>query len=685
MTRLLAILVALAVQSAAGMWTEVIPSNAFKAAQPTDAQLEAWSAGGVGLRGVVGPSSVLTKWNSVSFDPAAGCVYAMGGGHEDYGGNEVYQACIGGTWQRLTDPSPYTGELINTAADGTEYRLPLTGPPSVHTYGGAVYHPTLHALIFTAYSSHYSRWWQQYPYPAVPYNWAFDIAGKTWTRIPVDYAASMGFSVFVPTTGKVYAVGRNEVQTVIDGDLKATWIRYQPKAAQHVAEYDSVRDVVWSSDTGKGSLVQWSVAPGRLTRVGSTAIPLEAREAMGGHAAIAERAGVLWFFGGRQVVTFDPESTEWRVIPRPTEGPSNNLAYRKFFYWPPEDKFVAVSDNGAVWLLDPGQATGDPVDDTKMRAEVRGKRYATIAAAAAALNDGDTLTIYPGEYAEGFKVSANDVMVQASGVTITETTGGKAAVVQLGSRLTVVGLAARGLQASDGNASLVRMEPGADSLTLRSVKISDSQGGFVLTGNKPTGVILVQDSLGERNGNGGQAHGIYTGYGIAQTVCRYSQVVGGRGAGHLWKSRSQDNLIDGCTLDGLDTHHSRVIDIPCGGVLHVRNSTLRQSPGADNRDLIAVGVEACREYASRPQPWASKVIFENATVIATKQNARLFTTKEPLEIECRGQNTFEGIDSPCPAGPGPEPEPEPGPTLESRVERLERAFDKLLDTWGSLQ
>lgn len=630
-----------------GMWTEVIASDAFRAVLPTDTELAAWSAGGVPLRGVVGPKSVLTKWNSVSFDPNQGCVYAMGGGHEDYGGNEVYQACVGGTWVRLNNPSPYTGELINTAQDGTEYRLPLEGPPAVHTYAGVTYHPGLHGLVFGAYSSFYSRHWQKYPYPVVPYWYIFDIADRKWIQTPVNEStASLGFTVYVPTTGNVYSLGRNQVQTVIDQNLDAKTLRYQPKAAQHVAVYDAHRNMVWSTDSWKGGLVKWAVTPDRLTRTGSVAIPLDAKEAIGHHAAIAERDGMLWFFGGKQLVTYEPDADEWTIIPKPEVSPSNNKAFRKFFYWPREDKFVSVSDSGSVWLLDPALVTGDPVGETP-RANVDGTDYATLTDAAAALKDGSTMTIYPGTYSEGFIVAPDDVTIQAAGATIDATLNGKAPVIQKGSRLTVIGLAATGLHVSSGNASLVRVEPGADSLTLRAVQISDSDGGFALTGNGPTGTVLVENSLGERNGNGGQAHGIYTGAGIGTTVCNGSRVLGGKGAGHLWKSRSQANLLLGCTLDGLDTHHSRVVDIPCGGTLHIKDTKLVQSPAADNRDLIAIGVEACREAANRPQPWESRVIFENATVIATKPNPRLFTTKEPLTVECRGTNMFVGVASPC--------------------------------------
>ncbi len=56
-----------------------------------------------------GPSSVLEAWNSAAFDEKNLLIYFMGGGHSDYGGNEVYEFNLkNGHWKRLTNPSPLT-------------------------------------------------------------------------------------------------------------------------------------------------------------------------------------------------------------------------------------------------------------------------------------------------------------------------------------------------------------------------------------------------------------------------------------------------------------------------------------------------------------------------------------------------------------------------------------------------
>ncbi len=55
-------------------------------------------------RMVVGPRAVLIAWNGAAFDEESLFFYFMGGGHADYGGNEVYEFDLKTErWARLTD------------------------------------------------------------------------------------------------------------------------------------------------------------------------------------------------------------------------------------------------------------------------------------------------------------------------------------------------------------------------------------------------------------------------------------------------------------------------------------------------------------------------------------------------------------------------------------------------------
>ena len=90
-----------------------------------------------------GPSSILTAWNGAAFDEKKLLFYFMGGGHSDYGGNEVYEFDLkNGRWKRLTNPSPLSFLYMvrdATPNHGKRYcwapDMPHV-PGSPHTYDG---------------------------------------------------------------------------------------------------------------------------------------------------------------------------------------------------------------------------------------------------------------------------------------------------------------------------------------------------------------------------------------------------------------------------------------------------------------------------------------------------------------------------------------------------------------------
>ena len=81
----------------------------------------------IGLRGLI------EAWNSAAFDTERNRLLAFGGGHNDYGGNEVYAFSLSTlSWTRVTDPTvfPRRSPAFQNN-DGT--------PISRHTYSGIDY------------------------------------------------------------------------------------------------------------------------------------------------------------------------------------------------------------------------------------------------------------------------------------------------------------------------------------------------------------------------------------------------------------------------------------------------------------------------------------------------------------------------------------------------------------------
>lgn len=90
--------------------------------------------------GIIGPRGVMDAWSGGAYDSTRDRLIIWGGGHGDYGGNEIYVFDIGTLkWSLAWGPSPNIppvgGSCSETYSDGN--------PASRHTYDGLVYLPTI--------------------------------------------------------------------------------------------------------------------------------------------------------------------------------------------------------------------------------------------------------------------------------------------------------------------------------------------------------------------------------------------------------------------------------------------------------------------------------------------------------------------------------------------------------------
>lgn len=160
--------------------------------------------------------AVLGAWNGGAFDAERGQFRLHGGGHADYGGNEIYVFDFPSLkWSRETEPQALTGPLLKDT-DGDEIAdacpAPASGPPATHTYQGFVYVPKIdrHWLFGTvAYCSGAM---------AGQLAWEYDANTRTWTAMPdLDRYAKFARAVVNPATGNVFIhVGRRKGWHEID-------------------------------------------------------------------------------------------------------------------------------------------------------------------------------------------------------------------------------------------------------------------------------------------------------------------------------------------------------------------------------------------------------------------------------------------------------------------------------------
>jgi len=91
--------------------------------------------------GVASPRALIAAWSSFAWDSNRGDLILYGGGHANYGGNEVYR-WRGSTrmWERASLPSQISQDALGNyrAIDG-----PDNAPVSAHTYDNNIFLPTL--------------------------------------------------------------------------------------------------------------------------------------------------------------------------------------------------------------------------------------------------------------------------------------------------------------------------------------------------------------------------------------------------------------------------------------------------------------------------------------------------------------------------------------------------------------
>lgn len=146
----------------AGTWLELPAKNRISDVYPSGNGHPAW--------GVLGPMGVVRAWGGGAVGD--GKLFVWGGGHHDYGGNEMYAFDLATmTWSRLTDPSRYTADCSSgtmcSTVDGT--------PTSVHSYDGMEWLPKAGRLWVGGGSAYQVGW-------GTPQAFLFDPRTRRWER-----------------------------------------------------------------------------------------------------------------------------------------------------------------------------------------------------------------------------------------------------------------------------------------------------------------------------------------------------------------------------------------------------------------------------------------------------------------------------------------------------------------------
>ena len=232
---------------------------------------------------------------------------------------------------------------------------------------------------------------------------------------------------------------------------------------------------------------------------------------------------------------------------------------------------------------------------------------------------GSLVTIAPGTYREAGIVAADGVTLRADpGARLVGVAAeGKAALVIRGDDTVIEGLECSEIAVPDGNGACIRLE--GRNLTVRHVHFHDAEEGILIADTG--GTVIIEDSRFERLGASGRAHGVYANH-IEALIIRRSCFLSSTDQGHEVKSRAARTVIEDSLIASFNGVDSRLIDLPNGGDLVVRDSILVKGPRSSSRDVIGFGLEGIGHPVNG-------VRLENTVIIIDHPRARLINGEVP--------------------------------------------------------
>jgi hypothetical protein len=288
--------------------------------------------------------SITGAWNSGAYDTKRDRYIVFGGGHADYGGNEIYAFDIHTLrWSRIWGPSldippESTTPCKEAYSDGN--------PASRHTYDGLEYLPNVDKFWI-----HGGSLWCATGGSSVG-TWLFDFTRLKWTR-STDYAKSKleMVSEYDPVTGNVYVNGPssgNKLQ--VYNPITETWsergdlnIGYGQTATIDLKHRMFV-------SIGKGSVRAFpldgsqTLARQELSTSGATEL-VSLRYPGIAYDPVSEK--VVGWHGGPSVYSLDLDTLVWRKY---TTGGSvappqaaRNGTFGRWRYIPSKNVFIVVN------------------------------------------------------------------------------------------------------------------------------------------------------------------------------------------------------------------------------------------------------------------------------------------------------------------------------------------------------
>lgn len=328
-----------------GRWLE-LTGTPMSALAPDRAGHPGW--------GVIGPRAVTDAWGGGAFDTRRNVLLLTGGGHGDYGGNEIYEFALQTrTWSRTTEPSP-----MREVEPGRFEVLGSEAPVSSHSYDGLTFVPDAGAMFkFGGACYRSGSAYDQHAY-------LYDTATRTWQRRARAPRKCLQVVSDLDASNNRVIVG---IETgLMQYDVAADrWLQHGQSnsfisASGAVFDPASGRFVVMQAKSGAIDFYDLHDPDQRQST------PISATMGWGRHAGMAydsRRRRITIWDGGADVWMLRTDT--WAVERQPAEGsvPSAQFAdgrrrsagiYSRWQYVPDLDAFIGYQhfeDN--VWLYSP--------------------------------------------------------------------------------------------------------------------------------------------------------------------------------------------------------------------------------------------------------------------------------------------------------------------------------------------
>ncbi len=302
--------------------------------------------------GNTGPDSIMDTWNGGAYDSKRDRLVVWGGGHLDYGGNELYVFDVTTfQWTRLTNPSS------DVSGSGPYY--PDGQPRSRHTYEVLEYLP--------APVDRFCAWGNSSTYPQSDYFSnvdCFDFNTSTWslrTNVPtIDYGGITAYDadrdllIHHSTANGRLNVYNWATDTWRSGPANGEFVSYEL-----TADYDPVRKELVGVGGGGGPQGVYTWNASNLNNLGDMR-PL----ASTGHDGVVNilNPGVQWdpilkrivvWGNGTNLYSLDRTTNVWqRHTPAPTNTVdpgqrADNGSFGRFRYMPRYNAYIVVNSINA--------------------------------------------------------------------------------------------------------------------------------------------------------------------------------------------------------------------------------------------------------------------------------------------------------------------------------------------------